>query len=432
MKFELIPHSIDSLVKAFRGGSLARNPEYQRGSAWHKQQKQALIDSIFRKYPLPAFFFEVKETIGLGDESAKKYEIIDGQQRLLALAEYLADDFDLLRSEDVKLRLPLSMRGTTNKWEGKRFSELGSEVQKDFLEEKIQVYLVQEVENSDEVRDLFIRLQSGTALTRQQIRDAWPGQLGPRVEKWAGKLSKHPKYNFFDSVDGRGTRDDEDDTSDTYVKHRTTCAQLCQLLLSRAENAFATPSIKSGDLDSLYHRYTQVSAPNNPLDEVEVIFQFVQEVIDNIASRPRGRKKVSKITLFALSMFIQDVRRSERFKLTTESKMKLADAVSEPNISQNSRAVSGGVINAYYESWRARLPEGTGVELDRERSFNDGQRGEIRKMANGLCSVCGEVVLPDDEEFDHYPIPYRDGGKTAVDNGRLVHKECHPRGRPKS
>jgi hypothetical protein len=226
MDFELKPFPIGELLDAVEGGGIVRNPEYQRGAAWGRQQKQALIDSVFRAYPLPAFFFEVKVKRGLGGTSSEKHEIIDGQQRLLALQEFMADNFELLESSNSKLRLPLSMRASPALWEGKRFSDLAASLRAGFLTTKVQVYLVKDVANPDEVRDLFIRLQSGTALTRQQIRDAWPGQLGPRVERWAGKLSKHPKYAFFRAVDGRGTRDDEDDTKDPFVKRLAGTARL--------------------------------------------------------------------------------------------------------------------------------------------------------------------------------------------------------------
>jgi len=39
--------------------------------------------------------------------------------------------------------------------------------------------------------------------------------------------------------------------------------------------------------------------------------------------------------------------------------------------------------------------------------------------------VVKEPVGEDDEaEYDHFPVLYRNGGRTDVDNGRLVHKEC--------
>lgn len=429
MEFELKPFPIGELTEAFQSGAIARNPEYQRGAAWGAAQKQALIDSVFRSYPLPAFFFEVRAMKGLGGKANEKHEIIDGQQRLLALQEFQRDSFELLKSSDAKLRLPLSMRTSPALWEGKRYSDLTQDLRRQFLETDVQVYLVKDVANADEVRDLFIRLQSGTALTRQQIRDAWPGQLGPRIERWAGKLTTRPKYSFFQAVDGRGTRDEEDDYRDPYVKHRTTCAQLCQLLLRRAENPFATPSIKAPDLDGMYHRYTVLDTVDNPLLSIERILEDIENIIERVANKPKGKRKVAKSALFALAMFLQDLGRGGKLKLTTEAKEKLARAVSEPAV--NSRASSGVTIRDYYDQWRSNLPQGLAVELDPKRLFDDADKARIRSAQNEACAVCREIVRREDEEYDHYPVPYRDGGQTVFENGRLVHKECHPRGRPR-
>ena len=430
MKFEPKNYNVKELVDAYNAGSLIRNPEYQRGAAWSRQQKQSLVDSIFRDYPLPPLFLEVKQRAGLGGTIAEQYEIIDGQQRILSLVEYLRDDYLLLSPSDSKLRLPLSLREASAPWAEKRFSELTDDLRQKLSNRSVDVYLARDVENSDEVRDLFIRLQSGTALTRQQIRDAWPGEIGPRVERWAGKLSKHPKYSFFNAVDGRGTRDDEDDSNDSYVKHRTTCAQLCTLLLGRAENPFVAPSIKAADLDALYHRYTRTEPKNNPLENIEGIFDEIQDIVERIELKSHGRRKVPKITLFALAMFLQDAHRSTQFKLTTEAKSKLAYEITEPKVEQNSRASSGGVIRDYYERWRAAIPQGIGIELDAKRLFDEVDSRLISDRQAGLCANCHERVLEEDAEYDHFPVPYRDGGRTVPENGRLVHGACHPRGRP--
>ena len=53
-----------------------------------------------------------------------------------------------------------------------------------------------------------------------------------------------------------------------------------------------------------------------------------------------------------------------------------------------------------------------------------------RRAVGGVCQICVQPVEQSDAEFDHFPIPHRDGGRTTLDNGRLVHKTCHPRGRP--
>jgi hypothetical protein len=47
-----------------------------------------------------------------------------------------------------------------------------------------------------------------------------------------------------------------------------------------------------------------------------------------------------------------------------------------------------------------------------------------------MCKMCGKDLTLQDAEGDHYPAAWRDGGRTVIENGRLVHKACHIRGRP--
>ena len=50
--------SVDAVTGSWANRSIRPNPEYQRGLQWKRRQQQLLIDSIFRGYPLPRFYFE--------------------------------------------------------------------------------------------------------------------------------------------------------------------------------------------------------------------------------------------------------------------------------------------------------------------------------------------------------------------------------------
>jgi uncharacterized protein with ParB-like and HNH nuclease domain len=44
--------SVAELVEAWRNSQLKINEEYQRGAEWEPRQMQALLDSLFRNYPI--------------------------------------------------------------------------------------------------------------------------------------------------------------------------------------------------------------------------------------------------------------------------------------------------------------------------------------------------------------------------------------------
>ncbi len=179
--------TVKKLITAFKSGQLLRNAEYQRGEQWSEVQKATFIDSLFRDYPVPAIFLHVIVGEGLEDTPTKKFEVVDGQQRLTAMRDFFDGKYKLLDvGENSKLRIPKSIRALSAPWAGSFWSDLRPELQDKFESKRIMVFEVAADAHSDEIRDLFIRLQSGTALSRQQIRDAWPGNLGPFIERRGG------------------------------------------------------------------------------------------------------------------------------------------------------------------------------------------------------------------------------------------------------
>jgi hypothetical protein len=147
MKTNKTSHSIRRLVEAWESAELRRNPEYQRGAAWSLAQKQALIDSAFRRYPLPPLFLEKKVTTGaLGGGQTVKYEVVDGQQRLLSFREYYADQYPLLASQDKRLRLPSSLRSLPAPWAQRKYADLGGDLRTALHDTLVDVYELEEVE----------------------------------------------------------------------------------------------------------------------------------------------------------------------------------------------------------------------------------------------------------------------------------------------
>ena len=63
------------------------NPEYQRESGiWKKKDKEFLIDTIFKNFPMPPIFCEQRINKGISS-----YDVIDGKQRLSAIIDFIED-----------------------------------------------------------------------------------------------------------------------------------------------------------------------------------------------------------------------------------------------------------------------------------------------------------------------------------------------------
>ena len=77
-------HVLD-FIKGRQWGNLS--PEYQRRLRWNNEKKSRLIESLLMNIPIPPVF--------LYDTRAAKLEVLDGQQRINAIVEFLSDKLEL-------------------------------------------------------------------------------------------------------------------------------------------------------------------------------------------------------------------------------------------------------------------------------------------------------------------------------------------------
>lgn len=146
-----------------KGEVLNLRPEYQRRLRWSVKQKSRLIESLLLNIPVPPVF--------LYESDAARYEVMDGQQRLNAVREFIASDFALASLE---VLAPLN---------GLRYSRCPPRIKRSLDRASISaIVLLLESENekspkslsmTDVRRFIFDRLNSGgTQLNAQEIRNA--------------------------------------------------------------------------------------------------------------------------------------------------------------------------------------------------------------------------------------------------------------------
>ena len=85
-----LPHVVD-FIEGRKWGNL--RPEYQRRLRWDQKKKSKLIESFIMNVPVPPVF--LYETI-LG-----RFEVMDGQQRLNSIVDFMQNRFQVIRTEDV-------------------------------------------------------------------------------------------------------------------------------------------------------------------------------------------------------------------------------------------------------------------------------------------------------------------------------------------
>lgn len=419
---------------------LTVNHEYQRGLRWTDLQKRMFLDSIFRDYSIPAFYFhEIKESAaGIINTF---YEIVDGQQRVDAIYTYSENAFQLIDPSDTSgFRFPNFVKDRPCPWAARRYEELQEDLKKKLRETKIVAYKLT-TDDENEIRDLFIRLQGGTALTPQDKRDSWPGNFTEFVLRVGGKSQVSKWYGlplFRELVKGNESR------------RRQLVAQVFMLFDSvRRNKAFC--DIKSANIDEFYHANVDFDDSSSDAKRFEKICHTLYDALAGKQKKIVGHHLIHSILLCdwleadyakgweqRLASCLHDFER----RCAEASKSMKGDQSSEfirywPSYAQwtQTQADMGRTIQrrqAFFAAEMCRLLNPK--RLDDRRGFSGFERQVVFFRDGQQCQRCAMVGEAHPVQWDdcevHHIQPFAEGGQTVLENGALVHRDCHPRAEP--
>lgn len=143
-------------------GHLTVDNTFQRRYVWvHKNQVQ-LIESIISGYPIPEIYLWERETDPVSGTT--KHSIVDGQQRLGAIFDFLND----------KYTLPLSfIEDKDADYRNKSFSALTDDQKSKLWKYPLAVRFVKESVKREDIVEMFLRLnKTNTTLNPQELRNA--------------------------------------------------------------------------------------------------------------------------------------------------------------------------------------------------------------------------------------------------------------------
>lgn len=167
--------SVKYIVELIELGKLELNPDFQRYSVWkEKKRKSLLIESLMLKIPIPAFYFYENED--------GKLIVIDGQQRLTTIFEFVKDEFKLTGLEYLD-----------SECHGKVFSQLSSRYVDRIFRTQLAVNTLDARSPTTVIYEIFRRINTGgVSLKPQEIRNAIANK---RVRAYLKELSS--SYQFL-------------------------------------------------------------------------------------------------------------------------------------------------------------------------------------------------------------------------------------------
>ena len=171
MKIELKEISIRELTDGYQdneengvlgfGGKLDIRPPYQREFVYGEKERQAVIDTVTKNFPLNVMYWAVRED--------GNFEVIDGQQRTISICQYVNSDFSV---------------------NGLAFHNLPNDKQEEIYNYKLMVYFCSGTDS--EKLSWFETINiAGKELTKQELRNAvYSGSFVSDAKRYFSKNSR--------------------------------------------------------------------------------------------------------------------------------------------------------------------------------------------------------------------------------------------------
>lgn len=377
----------------------------QREYVWRlKPELQSrLIESVLLEIPIPPLYF--------GRLGGGKLEVIDGQQRLTSLIEFITYKFSLQRLT----RMP-SLNGQT-------FRELSTEHQEKIKDTPIRTVEINAGNNTDLRYEIFERLNRGSmALNEQELRNCV--YRGP-FNVLLAELETDAKWR---SVKGG-------DAPEPRFKER----EMILRFLALANRV----SFYKGGLKRFLNDYMAKYAPRDAgaIDEQAQLFRQTMQNVYNVFGSHAGR-------LYSLTTGGRNGRWDTKFSIAAleiqasalvgqdpAKVQKIADQIQEHFLfllltdeavrAAISQATGGGApTRLRWTAFRSVIQPLLDNVVKEPRFFSF----EIRKKMyddSRVCAICkNQIHSLEDSTIDHI-IPYSKNGKTVPGNGQLSHRSCN-------
>jgi hypothetical protein len=139
--------------------ALKLNPPFQRKPVWTDLQRSALIETILLDLPIPEVFIQQETT----PEGKTLYIVVDGQQRIRSILEFIGDEnepgYSLMLEDDPE-------------WAEMSFSDLTDSQKTKFWSYWLSARILDDTDEK-EIRDMFSRLnKNAVPLNKQELRNA--------------------------------------------------------------------------------------------------------------------------------------------------------------------------------------------------------------------------------------------------------------------
>ena len=313
-----------------KGEVLNLRPEYQRRLRWSTAQKSKLIESLLLNIPVPPVF--------LYESDAARYEVMDGQQRLNAVKEFLSGDFALT---SLTVLEPLN---------GIRYSRCPPRIKRALDRASLSAIVLllesasenagNQLSMTDVRRFIFDRLNTGgTKLNPQEIRNALnPGPLNRIIVE----LTRNSLFTEVFDIPPYVESDPNDYYENPLRQKNTLYSSMadCQLVLryfALKDDANIRGSMKSMLDRAMEKELTDAQADalkQEYIDRLTFLYTLFEKRPFLLPPDEKGRERVSA-AIYDSSMVAIDslwTRRNEIMDDAAAVRQRMADNAANPDV----------------------------------------------------------------------------------------------------
>ena len=367
MKIEQINVTVGEVVKGYvnneeqgvRGydGLLDIRPPYQREFIYNDKEQQAVINTVLHGYPRNVMYW-----VKRNDDAECPYEVMDGQQRTLALCEYVAGKYS---------------------FEFKNFFNQPADIQKRILDYPLTVYVC-EGEHSEKLEWFKTINIAGKPLNEQEILNAI----------YAGPFVSDAKRHFSKSNCG----------AYKLGKDLVNGVPIRQEFLKKALEWMADHEKRQGKAQSAVGYMAQHQHDPNANN----LWTYFQNVL-NWAITNFEMKKFKKI-MKGLDWALYYDNYHDKTLDTVEMAKRISTLMRDSEIQRQS-----GII--------PYVLTGDERHLDL-RAFPEDIKLAVWEQQGHICPLCGKEFDFEFMEGDHIK-PWREGGRTVIENCQMLCRDCN-------
>ena len=233
-------------------------PDWQREEVWTLDKKQLLIDSILRGWKLPKFYF--LKVASNPDE----YEVVDGQQRLMAIFEFCDNE------------LPLSDE-SARVFKANSYRTLPESVSDRFDDYEIEFDEITEADEQD-LKEFFQRLQQGLPLTSSEKLNS----VHSNLRDFTKRLARH---DFFKK---------KVVLNDKRYAHFDIVAKVAAIEVEGIDTG-----LRYDDLKTTFESQSNFSTQSNTAQKLRLTFDYLNNIFSSRSEILRNRAMIQSFATLA-------------------------------------------------------------------------------------------------------------------------------------